>query len=49
MKTNMNSGREVRYIAPETEVMSLESGSVIAASGTFNTDPWQNGNANWCN
>ena len=49
MKTNLNSSQEVRYIAPEAEVMSLESVSMIDASGTFNTDPWANGNNDWCN
>ena len=48
MKTKSNSGHEVRYTAPETEVLSLEGEQIIANSGNFNTDPWQNGNSEWC-
>ena len=51
MKKHNDSGRDAAYVAPGLEVKRLEAGRVIAASGTFNTDPWNNGNGNnqWCN
>jgi hypothetical protein len=48
MKQLQYSVKDALYSAPETEVMSLETGNVIAASGNFSTDPWGNGNSNWC-
>ncbi|MBQ7576392.1 MAG: hypothetical protein IJT26_07670 [Bacteroidales bacterium] len=48
MKMHVNFGQDAAYKAPEIEVTSLEAGQVLAASGTFNTDPWGNGNTDWC-
>ncbi|MBR5055884.1 MAG: hypothetical protein IKX03_01680 [Bacteroidales bacterium] len=48
MKQLQYSVKDAHYSAPETEVLSLESNQFIAASGNFNTDPWGNGNTNWC-
>lgn len=48
MKQLQYSVKDALYSAPETEVLSLEGNQFIAASGNFNTDPWGNGNTNWC-
>ena len=40
------SGQDAAYRAPEIEVTSLEAGQILAASGTFSTDPWNYGNGN---
>lgn len=49
MKNNVSNVQEVRYSAPETEILSFECQSFIAASGNVTPDPWSPGNTDWCN
>ena len=49
MKNNVSNTQELRYSAPETEILGLECQSFIAASGIVTPDPWTSGNDDWCN
>ena len=49
MKNNVSNAPELRYSTPETESLSLECQSFIAASGNVKPDPWASGNSDWCN
>ena len=50
MKSTRIEFSKGRYIAPAAEVRSLETANLIAASGMFNANPWNNGQGNneWC-